>query len=172
MVSMVRDVVFSSLFLCVFIATCFTCLHLRNISLLIMSALPLNYVLWLFWFHFSSRLDPILSISDWMLQSVSLTMDNCLICCKRVLPHAKQVNCYLCHLIIGGGRVTRFPFGPLNVFVYISHWAAQVNSQNRPHFEEDYRNWWLTRARLDAIQLAASRRNKITYLCKIGTWYY
>ena len=37
--------------------------------------------------------------------------------------------------IPGGGRVTRFPFGPLNVFVYISHWAARVNSQNRPHFE-------------------------------------
>ena len=41
-------------------------------------------------------------------------------------------------------EVTRFPFGPLNVFVYISHWAAQVNYQNRPHFEGDYHNWWLT----------------------------
>ena len=73
---------------------------------------------------------------------------------------------------LGGGRVTRFPFGPLNVFVYISHWAARVNSQNRPHFEGDYRNWWLTRALLDAIQMAASRSNMITYLCKIRTWYY
>ena len=35
---------------------------------------------------------------------------------------------------LAGGRVTRFPFGPLNVFVYISHWAVRVNSQNRPHF--------------------------------------
>ena len=75
-------------------------------------------------------------------------------------------------VVIVGGRVTRFPFGPLNVFVYISHWAARVNSQNRPHFEGDYRNWWLTRALLDAIQLAASRSKMITYLCKIGTRYY
>ena len=44
---------------------------------------------------------------------------------------------------IGGGRVTQFPFSPLNVFIYISHWAARVNSQYRPHFEGDYRNWWL-----------------------------
>ena len=28
---------------------------------------------------------------------------------------------------IGGGRTTRFPFGPRNVFIYISHSAAQVN---------------------------------------------
>ena len=70
---------------------------------------------------------------------------------------------------LGGGRVTRFPFGPLNVFVYISHWAARVNTQNRPHFEGDFRNLWLTRALLYAIQLAASRRNMIAYLCKIGT---
>ena len=90
---------FSSLFLYVFLAACLTCLHLRDISLLIMSALPLNYVLWLFWFHFTSCLDPILSFSDLMLQSVSLTMDNCPICNKRVLPHAKQVKCCLCHLI-------------------------------------------------------------------------
>ena len=97
-VSMVRDVFFS-LFLYVFLAVCLTCLHLRDISLLIMSALPLNYVLWLFWFHFTSCLDPILSFSDLMLQSVFLTMDNCPICNKRVLPHAKQVKCCLCHLI-------------------------------------------------------------------------
>ena len=31
-------------------------------------------------------------------------------------------------------------FGPLNGFVYISQWASRVNSQNRPHFECDYRN--------------------------------
>ena len=73
---------------------------------------------------------------------------------------------------LGGGRVTRFPFSPLNVFVYIWHWAAPVNSQNRPHFEGDCRNWWLTRVLLDAIQMATSRSNMITYLCKIGTWYY
>ena len=72
---------------------------------------------------------------------------------------------------IGGGRVTRFPFGPFNVFAYISH-CALVNSQNRPDFQGDYRNWWLTRALLDAIQMAASRSNMITYLCKIGTWCY
>ena len=36
---------------------------------------------------------------------------------------------------LGGGRVTRFPFGPINVFVYVSLWAARVNSQKRPHFE-------------------------------------
>ena len=76
------------------------------------------------------------------------------------------------HNNLGGGRVTRFPFGTLNVFVYISHWASRVNSQNRPHFEGDCRNWWLTRALLDAIQMAASRSNMMTYLCKIGTWYY
>ena len=51
--------------------------------------------------------------------------------------------------------------------MYISHWAARVNSQNRPHFEGDYRNWWLTRALLDAIQLAASRRNMQKHLCKL-----
>ena len=90
---------FSSLFLCVFLAACLTYLHLRDISLLILSTLPLNYVLWLFWFHFIICLGPILSISDWMLQSVSLTMDNCPICSKRVLPHAKQVKCCSCHLI-------------------------------------------------------------------------
>ena len=72
----------------------------------------------------------------------------------------------------GRGRVTRFPFGPPNVFVYISLWAARENYQNRPHVEGDYRNWWLTRALLDAIHLAASRRNMTKYLCKIGTWYY
>ena len=72
----------------------------------------------------------------------------------------------------GGGIVTRYPFGPLNVFVYISHWAARVNTQNRPHFEVDYWNRWLTCTLLDAILLAASRRNMIKYLCKIGTWYY
>ena len=32
----------------------------------------------------------------------------------------------------------------------------RVNSRNRPHFECDYRNWWLTCAFLDAIQLATS----------------
>ena len=63
------------------------------------------------------------------------------------------------HCSLGGGRITRFHFGPLNVFVYISHWAARVNSQNRPHFEGDYRNWWFTRALLCAIQLAASWSN-------------
>ena len=89
---------FFSLFVCVFLAACLTCLHFRDISLLTMSALPLNYVLRLFWFHFTSCLDPILSISDWMLQIVSLTMDNCPICSKRVLPHAKQVICCSCHL--------------------------------------------------------------------------
>ena len=68
---------------------------------------------------------------------------------------------------LGGGRVTRFPFGPLNVFVYNSNWAAQVNSQSRPHFEGDYRIWWLTHALLGAIQLAASRSNMIMYLCKM-----
>ena len=94
------EMYFFSLFLCVFLAACLTCLHLRDISLLIMSALPLNYVLWLFWFHFTSCLDPILSISDWMLQIVSLTMDNCpIICSKHVLPHAKQIKCCSCHLI-------------------------------------------------------------------------
>ena len=36
---------------------------------------------------------------------------------------------------VGGGRVTRFPFGPPNVFEYISHWAARANYQNRPHFD-------------------------------------
>ena len=72
---------------------------------------------------------------------------------------------------VAGGRVTRFPFGPLNVFAYISYWAARVNSQNKPHFEGDYRNWWLTRALLGASQLAASRSNMITYLYKIGRWY-
>ena len=88
----------------------------------------------------------------------------------------------LCHFnirslhSIGGGRVTRFPFSPLNVFVYISHWTARVNYQNRPHFQGDYRNWWLTRALLGAIQLAASRSNMIAYFWKIGTrcnwiWY-
>ena len=50
---------------------------------------------------------------------------------------------------VGRGRVTRFPFGPLKVFVYISHWAARVNSQTRLHFESDYRSWCLTRALLD-----------------------
>ena len=75
-------------------------------------------------------------------------------------------------LALCGGRVTRFPFVPLNVFVYISYWAAWVSSQNRPHFECDYWNWWLTRALLDAIQLAACRRNMIKFLCKIGTSYY
>ena len=59
-----------------------------------------------------------------------------------------------------------------NVFVYISHWAARVNSQNRPHFEGDYWNQWLTCTRLDAIQLAASRRNMMKYICTIRTWYY
>ena len=59
-----------------------------------------------------------------------------------------------------------------NVFVYISHWAAWVNTQNKPHFEGDYRNWWLTRALIDAIQLSASRSNIIAYLCSIGTWSY
>ena len=78
----------------------------------------------------------------------------------------------VCGKAVGGGRVTRFPFGPLYIFVYISHWAARVNSQNRRHFEGGFRNWWLTRALLDAIQLAVSRSNMITYLCKIGTWYY
>ena len=56
---------------------------------------------------------------------------------------------------LGGGRVTRAPFGPLNVFVYISHCAARVDSQNWLHVEDDYRklrinaraflmrsNWW------------------------------
>ena len=73
--------------------------------------------------------------------------------------------------ISGGERVTRFPFGLLNVLVYISHWAARVNSENRLHFEGDYRNWWLTHMLLGAIQLAASGSNMKTYLCKIGTWY-
>ena len=73
---------------------------------------------------------------------------------------------------IGRGRVTRFLFGPLNLFIYISHWAARVNSQNRLHFGGDYQNWWLTCTLLGAIQLTASRSNMITYLCKkIGTWY-
>ena len=72
---------------------------------------------------------------------------------------------------VAGGTVTRFPFGPFNVFVYISHWAARVNSQNKPHFEGDYRNWWLTRAFLGTIELAAGRSNMIMFLCKIGTWY-
>ena len=65
---------------------------------------------------------------------------------------------------LGGGRVTWFPFGPLNVFVYISH-------IHYTHFEGDYRNWWLTRALLGAIQLEVSRSNMITHLCKIRTWY-
>ena len=86
------------------------------------------------------------------------------------LPVTHQFLCITDGL--GGGRVTRFPFGPLNVFVYILHSVARVNSQNRPHFEGDYRSWWLACALLDAIQLAASRDNMITYLCKIGTWYY
>ena len=41
---------------------------------------------------------------------------------------------------IGGGKIIRYSFITLNVFVYISYWAAQVNSQNRLHFEGDYRN--------------------------------
>ena len=65
---------------------------------------------------------------------------------------------------LGEGKVTQFSFDPLNVVAYISHWAAGVNSQKRPHFEGDYRNWWLTHALLGAIQLAASRSNMITYL--------
>ena len=30
---------------------------------------------------------------------------------------------------VGGGKVTRFPLGPLNVFVYISHWAGKLSKQ-------------------------------------------
>ena len=75
------------------------------------------------------------------------------------------VYIYMSHQAsVGGGRVTRFPFGPLNVFIYISHWAAQVNYQNRLHFEGNYENWLLTRALLDVIQLAAGRRNMIDKL--------
>ena len=70
---------------------------------------------------------------------------------------------------LGGVKVTRFPFGPLNDFVYISHGPARINYQNRPHFEGDYRNLWLTPALLYVIQLAASLRNMMTNLCKIGT---
>ena len=38
----------------------------------------LKYV-WLFWFYFTRCLNPVLLISDWILQIVSLTLDNRLI---------------------------------------------------------------------------------------------
>ena len=37
-------------------------------------------------------------------------------------------------LQLGGGRVTWFPFSPLDIFIYISHWATQVNSQKEAAF--------------------------------------
>ena len=55
-------------------------------------------------------------------------------------------NCEIIDHQVGGGKVTRFPFSPLDVFIYISHWAAWVNSQKKPHFEGYYPIWWLTRA--------------------------
>ena len=51
---------------------------------------------------------------------------------SNVSPSALALS--LVGISIGGGRVTLFPFGPLSVFVYISHWSARVNDQNRPTF--------------------------------------
>ena len=49
-----------------------------------------------------------------------------------------------CH--VGRGRVTQFPFSPLNVFVYISHWAAQVHS-----FSKQVALWrWLSELMVNA----------------------
>ena len=53
----------------------------------------------------------------------------------------------------GGGKVTRFLFILLDIFIYISHWATRLDSQNRPHFEGDYRKWSLTSMLLPAIQV-------------------
>ena len=73
---------------------------------------------------------------------------------KYILIFTKQFNAQRPLKSGGGGRVTQFPFG-----VSISHRAARVNSQNRPDFEGDYRNWWLTRALLGLLM--ATSRGKI-----------
>ena len=57
---------------------------------------------------------------------------------ERTWCHDGSWSIWVLTLSLGGGRVTQFPFSPLNVFVYISYWATQVNSQNRSHFEGDY----------------------------------
>ena len=67
--------------------------------------------------------------------------------CKIISCHGidypRKISPYLpCGRISTHGVILQFRC-PLNDFIYISHWATWVNSQNRPHFEGDYRNWWL-----------------------------
>ena len=88
---MIRDVFSLFVFMC-FPCCLFNMSTLEGIFLLIMTALPLDNLLSLFWFHATRCLDPILSFADWMLQNGPLTMDNCPFRCKRVLSDAKQVN--------------------------------------------------------------------------------
>ena len=62
--------------------------------------------------------------------------------------------------VLGGGRITRFPFGPLSVFVYISHWTAQVHSQNRPHFEGAWLSELMVNARASWCDSTGSKLEK------------
>ena len=87
-------------------------------------------------------------------------------------PHYSYSGTIMVHLVLGGWRVTRFHFGPLNVFVYISHWVAWVNYQNRLHFEGDYRNWWLTRASWCNSTGSKSKQHDNVFMQNWnGTWY-